>query len=82
VRHWLTAKHDERFEEKCHAICETYQLAAQRAAVGIETVSIDEMTGIQALQRTAPTLLMRPGTVEYQEVEYIRHGTQTLIGGF
>jgi len=40
------------------------------------------MTGIQALQRAAPTLPMRPGRVEHQEFEYIRHGTQTVIGGF
>ncbi len=40
------------------------------------------MTGIQALERAAPTLPMRLGRVEHQEFEYIRHGTQTLIGGF
>jgi len=40
------------------------------------------MTGIQALERAAPGLPMRPGKVERQEFEYIRHGTQTLIGGF
>jgi transposase len=82
VRGWLTAKHDERFEEKCHDICETYRLAPDRAQAGVETVSIDEMTGIQALERAAPTLPMRAGSVEHQEFEYIRHGTQTLIGGF
>jgi hypothetical protein len=40
------------------------------------------MTGIQALERAAPTFPMRAGSVEHQELEYIRHGTQTLIGGF
>jgi transposase len=39
------------------------------------------MTGIQALERAAPTLPMCPGRVERQEFEYIRHGTQTLIAG-
>ena len=82
MRGWLTAKHDERFEEKCHDICETYRLAPERTRAGIETLSIDEMTGIQALERAAPTLPMRSGSVEHQEFEYIRHGTQTLIGGF
>jgi transposase len=82
VRGWLTARHDERFEEKCHDICETYRLAPERAKAGAETVSIDEMTGIQALERAAATLPMRPGSVERQEFEYVRHGTQTLIGGF
>lgn len=40
------------------------------------------MTGIQALERTAPGLPMRPGKVERREFEYRRHGTQTLIAAF
>ena len=45
-------------------------------------MSIDEMTGIQALQRAAPSLPMQPGRIERREFEYIRHGTQTLIAAF
>ena len=45
-------------------------------------MSIDEMTGIQALQRAAPSPPMRPGRIERREFEYIRHGTQTLIAAF
>lgn len=37
------------------------------------------MTAIQALERVHPTKPMRPGQVELQEFEYIRHGTQSLI---
>lgn len=40
------------------------------------------MTGIQALERIAPTQPMRPGRVERREFEYTRHGTQSLIAGF
>jgi putative transposase len=40
------------------------------------------MTGIQALERKATDLPMRPGKIERQEFEYIRHGTQTLIASF
>ncbi len=40
------------------------------------------MTGIQALERRAPSLPMRPGKVERREFEYLRHGTQTLIAAF
>ncbi|MCP4210525.1 MAG: transposase [Halieaceae bacterium] len=40
------------------------------------------MTGIQALERLAPSLPMRPGQVERREFEYKRHGTKTLIAGF
>jgi transposase len=48
----------------------------------VRTVSIDEMTGIQALERIAPALPMRPGKAERREFEYRRHGTQTLIASF
>jgi transposase len=40
------------------------------------------MTGIQALERIAPTKPMKPGQAERREFEYKRHGTQCLIGNF
>lgn len=40
------------------------------------------MTGIQALERKAPALPMRPGKIRRREFEYTRHGTQTLIASF
>jgi DDE superfamily endonuclease len=40
------------------------------------------MTGIQALERIAPTKPMQPGRPERREFEYQRHGTQCLIGNF
>ena len=46
------------------------------------TISIDEMTGIQALERIAPSLPMRPGRVERREFEYVRHGTQARLAHF
>lgn len=82
IRYWLTAKPDPQFDEKCGDICRVYSEAPQRAQDGTRTVSIDEMTGIQALERTAPSLPMRPGFVERREYEYVRHGTQTLIAAF
>ena len=45
-------------------------------------MSVDEMTGIQALERKYPTKPMRPGLVERSEFEYERHGTMTLIANF
>lgn len=64
-------------------VCDTYAAASQRLVEeGIHTVCVDEMTGIQALERIAETLPMIPGEVEKREFEYIRHGTQTLIGNF
>ncbi|WP_295888136.1 IS630 family transposase, partial [uncultured Thiohalocapsa sp.] len=79
IRGWLNTKRDEQFDEKCQGVCEAYRRAPARAAAGIETPSIDDMTGLQALERAAPTLPMRPGRAELREDEYIRHGTLTLI---
>jgi transposase len=45
-------------------------------------VSVDEMTGIQALERIAPTQPMKRDQVERREFEYTRHGTQCLLGNF
>lgn len=68
-----------RFRQQAEAVCLTYAQAIDRYQQGEHTVSLDEMTGIQALQRAAPTKSVRPGLVERREFEYIRHGTQTLI---
>jgi len=38
--------------------------AIERAKLGERTVCIDEMTGIQALERLAPDLPLRPGKVQ------------------
>lgn len=78
----MTAKPDERFEEKVRDICETYEQALPREREGEKTLSIDEMTGIQALERAAPDLPMEPGKPLRREFEYIRHGTQTLMAAF
>jgi hypothetical protein len=40
------------------------------------------MTGVQALERAAPTLPLRPGHVERREFEYLRHGTRSFIVSF
>ncbi len=82
TRGWINSPRDAQFEDKCRDVCETYRLAPARAAAGIQTRSIDEMTGVQALERAAPTLPMRPGRAERREFEYIRHGTLTLIASF
>ena len=60
-------------------VCETYRAAPARLKdEGIHTVSVDEKTGIQALERKSPTKPMRPGVPERREFEYRRHGTQCL----
>ncbi len=82
VRGWLTAKPDPDFETKCADICTVYLQAPDAADQDVRTVSIDEMSGVQAVERAAPSLPMKPGKVERREYEYKRHGTQSLIAAF
>jgi transposase len=83
-RYWLTpAPADpDAFAAQVQTVCDAYARAPTFRAAGGHLVSCDEMTGIQALERAAPTLPLRPGRVERREFEYIRHGTQCLIANF
>jgi putative transposase len=73
---------DEEFDAKVEDITGLYLSAIERDQYGERTISVDEMTGIQATERLEKDLPMRPGKVERREFEYIRHGTQTLIANF
>ncbi len=83
-RYWLNAKPDdpETFAKESKTVCEVYHQAPQLHQEGVSIVSTDEKTSIQALERKHPTKPMKPGKVELQEFEYIRHGTQCLIANF
>ena len=83
-RYWLNANPEdpEAFDAQVHAVCSHYLQARILHAAGVHLMSTDEKTGIQALERKAPTLPMRPGLVERREFEYIRHGTRCLIVNF
>ena len=50
--------------------------------MGILTFCLDEMTGIQALERIAPDKPSKPGQLRCIEYEYRRHGTVCLLGAF
>jgi transposase len=84
VAYWLNAKPDApvAFTAPVAAVCEAYQHAPVIAQDGGHVISTDEKTGIQALERAAPTLPLQPGLVERPEYEYLRHGTQCLIANF
>jgi len=56
-----------------------YEQAKARAKRGERSVSSDELTGVQALERKHPGLPLAPGKVERREFESIRHGTRTFI---
>lgn len=59
-----------------------YAQAPQRARQGERTISLDELTGVQALERKHPDLPMQPGHVLRREFEYIRHGTVSWFINF
>ena len=63
-------------------MCAVYRTAPERRQIGQRTVSTDEMTGVQALERLAPDLPPRPGQVARREFEYKRHGTCSFIINF
>ena len=82
-RYWLFSKdrRDPDFDQRVARICKAYTDAISLYEQhGIHTISIDEQTGIQALERIAPDLLPKPGQIAKREFEYERHGTTGLFG--
>jgi transposase len=69
---------DPNFEEKVRDIAGLYLNPPDRALV----LCVDEKSQIQALDRTAPILPLRPGLPERQTHDYKRHGTTTLFAAF
>jgi len=69
---------DPKFEEKVRDVVGLYVDPPDRALV----LCVDEKSQIQALDRTAPLLPLRPGVPERQTHDYKRHGTTTLFAAF
>ena len=71
------------YQQQIEVVCQTYLDApGLYFQYNTHTVSIDEMTSIQANERQAPTKRARPGEVAKQEYNYRRHGTLCLIGNW
>ena len=66
---------DSQLEAKIRDVVGLYLNPPDKAIV----LSIDEKSQIQALDRTAPILPLRPGLPERATHDYIRHGTTTLF---
>ena len=82
IRYWLTPEPDPQLEQKVADINTLYRQAPVRAAQGERTLSSDELTGVQALERKHPGLPLMPGQVERREFEYTRHGTLSFMINF
>lgn len=66
-------------DQKIRDVCTVYRQAPARAQLGERTISTDELTGVQALERKYANLPLAPGKIERREYEYIRHGTSSFI---
>jgi transposase len=66
---------DPMFVEKVRDVVGLYLNPPDHAVV----LCVDEKTSIQALDRTQPSLPMRPGQVERRTHDYVRHGVTDLF---
>ncbi len=66
---------DKRFEEKLTDVVELYLNPPEGSVV----LSVDEKSQIQALNRTQPSLPMKPGRAGTMTHDYKRNGTTTLF---
>lgn len=83
-RYWLNPKIDDEdeFRKTLKNICDLYFNAKSLREKNTILVSIDEKTGMQALERNAPDKPVKPGSPAKIEYEYKRHGTQCLTPTF
>ena len=66
---------DPELEAKIRDVVGLYLAPPEGAVV----VSVDEKSQVQALDRTAPMLPLRPGLAARRTHDYVRHGTTTLF---
>jgi transposase len=71
----FTFSPDPQFEEKLLEVVGLYMQPPANAVV----LSVDEKTGIQALDRTQPVLPLRAKKPRSWTNEYVRHGTRTVL---
>jgi transposase len=66
---------DPELDAKVYDVVGLYLDPPERAVL----LCVDEKSQIQALDRTAPSLPLRPGLAERHTHDYVRHGTATLF---
>lgn len=66
---------DPELVNKVHDVVGLYMNPPDKALV----LCVDEKSQIQALDRTQPTLPLRPDQIERRTHDYVRHGTATLF---
>ncbi len=77
----MTEEEKKQFTHSSQKICTLYKQSASLYKKGIRIFSVDEKTGIQALEiKTREDI--KPNHTALRDSEYIRHGTKCLTGGF
>jgi len=78
-RYWKTPTLNEEFRERAARILWLYERVDWLLEHDEVILALDEKPNIQVLERCAPRRLLRPGEIERQEFEYIRHGTVNFL---
>lgn len=78
---WKTTLWDDEAVERALKILWYYERIESLWQRGEVILCLDEKPNLQVLERVWPTQLMRPGQIERQEFEYLRHGTVHLLVG-
>lgn len=84
-KYWLNNKEKDRdkFDEQVRHVCSIWHDADRLLREeNTHVVSVDEMPGLQALERIEKTIPMSPGCPQRIEFEYKRHGTLCVIGNW
>jgi len=84
-RYWLNNDREsntQEFDKRVETICNIYKQAPENLQENTHTVSVDEKTGIQAIEHACGKILMQPGKPERIEHSYERHGTLNLMANF
>lgn len=78
-RYWKTTVWDDQAIARALKILWYYARSEWLWQCGEVVLALDEKPNLQVLERAAPTQPMRPGQIERQEFDYIRHGTVNLL---
>jgi len=78
-RDWITPTLNADFLQRAGRIFRLYERIESLWAHDEIVLALDEKLNIQALERAHPTQAMRPGQIERQEFESIRHGIVSFL---
>jgi hypothetical protein len=79
LRWWKTTIWDEAAIERALKILWYYERIESLWHKCEVILAVDEKPNLQVLERAAPKQPMRPGQIERQEFDYVRHGTLNLL---